>query len=390
MRDANANHATENGGDKREGVVGCVHNRLLSLRRLAAVFPLNREISRLTWPTREPVVVDRRADHSSPVKPEKDMPPSAFDQQQLPTGDGHSLYVAQYGQPDGPAAVVLHGGPGSGTQPSVLDWFDLSRQRVVLFDQRGAGKSLPQGEIANNDSPRLVADIEMIRERLGIHRWMVVGGSWGATLALLYAAKHAERISALVLRGSFLASGRELHWFFQDLRAMVPQGWARMTEGWSDAQKSNVLQTLCDALLRDDASQAADAARRWNDYENAVMNAMAGKLDIAPEASSELPARVLNKYRLQAHYLSNACFTTEAEWMAAAARLNQTPVALVHGTHDLVCPPENALRLKKAMPHATLNWVKNGGHTPADQGIAQGLASAVAAGLASIKPDSQA
>jgi proline iminopeptidase len=312
------------------------------------------------------------------------MPPSPFDQQHLPTGDGHRLYLAQYGRPDGPAAVVLHGGPGSGTQPSVLDWFDLTRQRVVLFDQRGAGQSMPQGEIANSDSGRLVADIEMIRAHVGIERWTVVGGSWGATLALLYAGKHAERISALVLRGSFLASEHELRWFFQELRAMVPQGWARMTDGWSEAQKANVMTTLCDALLRGDASQANDAARRWNDYENAVMNAMAGKLGDVPASSAELPVRVLHKYRLQAHYLSNACFTSEAELMAAAAKLREIPVTLVHGTHDLVCPPENAVRLKQAMPHATLDWVKNGGHTPADPGIAAGLQRAASAMLSGL------
>ncbi len=318
------------------------------------------------------------AAHSSAAFRKKPMPHFAFDSEHLPVGDGHALYVAQYGNPDGPVAVVLHGGPGSGTQASVLDWFDLKRQRVVLFDQRGAGQSTPQGEIANNDSQRLVADIEMIRERLGIDRWMVVGGSWGATLALLYAGQHVERISALVLRGSFLASERELRWFFQELHAMVPQGWARMTEGWSDAQKADVMQTLCDALLRGDASQATDAARRWNDYENAVMNAMAGKLDDVPASSAGLPARVLNKYRLQAHYLSNACFTNGGELMEAAAKLWDTPVTLVHGTHDLVCPPENALRLKNAMPHATLDWVKNGGHTPADPGIFQQLKTAIA------------
>lgn len=306
------------------------------------------------------------------------MPPSPFDQQHLPTGDGHTLYLAQYGQPHGPAAVVLHGGPGSGTQPSVLDWFDLSRQRVVLFDQRGSGKSVPQGEIANNDSHRLVADIETIRERLGIARWLVVGGSWGATLALLYAGRHAERISALVLRGSFLASARELGWFFQELRALVPQGWARLTAGWNDAQRADVLRTLSGALLHGDAGQAADAARRWNDYENAVMNAMAGQLDVPPESTADLPPRVLNKYRLQAHYLSNGCFTSDDELMAAMAKLRDTPVTLVHGTHDLVCPPENALRLKEAMPHAVLQWVKNGGHTPADAGIAEGLRTAIA------------
>ena len=153
----------------------------------------------------------------------------------------------------------------------------------------------------------------------------------------------------------------------------------RMTSGWSDAQKAGVLRTLCEALLHGDAAQAADAARRWNDYENAVMNAMAGKLDEPPASPADLPVRVLNKYRLQAHYLSNGCFTSEAALLRDAASLRQTPVAIVHGTHDLVCPPENALRLTQAMPHARLQWIANGGHTPADPAIAQGLRTAIAA-----------
>ena len=322
----------------------------------------------------------------------------AFDERHLPTGDGHMIFVAQYGRSDAPAVVVLHGGPGSGTQPSVLDWFDLASQRVVLFDQRGAGRSLPQGSLQANDSARLVADIELIRETLGIQRWMVVGGSWGATLALLYAERHAERISAMVLRGSFLASERELAWFFQSLRAMVPDGWAQLTAGWDEAAKARVLPTLAAALLRNDdsASSAAasatgsaaamDAALRWGRYEGAVMQAMSGKLGPwqkngdAGNGDGDAAAkqRALHKYRLQAHYLTQGCFTGEAQLLAAAARLKDTPVVLVHGTHDLVCPPENALRLLQAMPHAQLRWVEKGGHTPADPGIAAALKQAIA------------
>jgi proline iminopeptidase len=344
-------------------------------------------------------------------------PPQAFDQQNLPTGDGHSLYVAQYGKPDGAPAVVLHGGPGSGTRPSVLDWFDLSTQRVVLFDQRGAGRSLPHGSLINNDSQRLVADIELIRETLGIGRWMVVGGSWGATLALMYAEQHAARMSALVLRGSFLASERELQWFFQSLRAMVPGGWAQMTAGWDEAAKSRVLDTLAAALLRghkdgdrstaqaapvSDAQHAAamDAALRWGGYESSVMQAMTGKLASAATGTDGKPGtnsanatngagsgdedaagrqRMLNLYRLQAHYLTRGCFTSEQRLLAAAAQLTDIPVVIVHGTHDLVCPPENALRLQQAMPHARLHWVEKGGHTPADPAVAAALTEAIAA-----------
>ncbi len=299
-----------------------------------------------------------------------------FDQQNLPTGDGHTLFVAQYGQPDAPAAVVLHGGPGSGTQPSVLEWFDLERQRIVLFDQRGAGQSQPQGELINNDSTKLVADIEMIRERLGIERWMVVGGSWGATLALLYAAQHALRIRAIVLRGSFLASQRELHWFFQSLRAMVPQAWEQLTLGWQEEQKQQVLATLGKQLLSGSEQEAEDAATRWGAYEEAIMQAMSGKLTL-PTAPSKASARAIGKYRLQAHYLLNACFMQETDVLAAAQALAETPTVLLHGSHDLVCPPENAARLAKLMPHARLHWVPRGGHTPADPLIAAALREAV-------------
>jgi proline iminopeptidase len=304
------------------------------------------------------------------------MSATPFDQQNLPTSDGHTLFVAQYGQPDAPAAVVLHGGPGSGTQPSVLEWFDLARQRVVLFDQRGAGQSQPQGDILNNDSAKLVADIEMIRERLRIERWMVVGGSWGATLALLYAAQHASRIRAMVLRGSFLASQRELNWFFQSLRAMVPHAWEQLTQGWHDEQKQQVLATLGKQLLRGSEQEAEDAATRWGAYEEAIMQAMSGKLTL-PSAPSKASARAIGKYRLQAHYLLNACFTGEADLLGAAQALAETPTVIVHGSHDLVCPPENAARLAKLMPHARLHWVPRGGHTPADPLIAAALREAV-------------
>jgi proline iminopeptidase len=306
------------------------------------------------------------------------MPPKPFDQQMLDTGDGHRLYLAQYGKATAPAAVVLHGGPGSGTSPSVLEWFDLSRQRVVLFDQRGAGQSLPQGELAQNDSAHLVSDIELIRTRLEIERWTVVGGSWGATLALMYAAAHADRIRALVLRGSFLASERELHWFFQSLRALAPQAWARLTNGWNKAQQTAVLPTLCKALLGNDTTQANDAARRWADYESALMRAMEGKLDSSAALHAEpVASRILNKYRLQAHYLAQHCFCNEALLLAGAAAMRDTPMVIIHGTHDLICPPENAVKLSQANPQAQLVWVERGTHTPADPLIAAALQRAI-------------
>ena len=305
------------------------------------------------------------------------MPATAFDQHHLPAGDGHTLYVAQYGKPDGPAAVVLHGGPGSGTQPSVLDWFDLSRQRVVLFDQRGAGLSKPHGEIEHNDSHKLVADIETLRATLGIQRWMVVGGSWGATLALLYGGRYTSRVQSLVLRGSFLTSAREMQWFFQSLSALVPEAWQRLTKGWSEHDKNHVLDKLCSMLLQGNAQEASDAAGRWSAYEDEIMGVMAGTTRQKSGKPIDISERTLGKYRLQAHYLSHHCFTSERNLFRMARKLRSVPCTIIHGTHDLVCPPENAWRLQRFMPHASLRWVSKGGHTPADQSIAKALTDAI-------------
>jgi proline iminopeptidase len=307
------------------------------------------------------------------------MPATPYHQQHLSLSDNHALYVAQYGNPDAPAAVVLHGGPGSGTSPSVLDWFDLQRQRVVLFDQRGAGQSRPHGDILHNDSHRLVDDLELLRTTLGIERWMVVGGSWGATLALLYAGQHVERVQSLVLRGSFLASPREMQWFFQSLRALVPHAWNNLTTGWRAQQKEQVLQTLCAMLLRGDAQEASEAAQRWSDYEDAIMRAMAGSPQTESRATGKASERTVGKYRLQAHYLSQGCFTSERQLFRMARRLRHVPTILIHGTHDLVCPPENAQRLQRFMPHAECRWIMKGTHTPADAKIAQALKEAVKA-----------
>jgi proline iminopeptidase len=261
----------------------------------------------------------------------------------------------------------------------VLDWFDLDHQRVVLFDQRGAGQSTPHGDITHNDSHQLVADIELIRTHLGIDNWMVVGGSWGATLALLYAGAHTSRVKSLILRGSFLTSPREMTWFFQSLCAMVPQAWADLTQEWTDNEQKNVLVTLSHKLLHGSQQSAEDAAARWSRYEDSVMQAMAGKLSSIPRVSdsSPVPTRTLAKYRLQAHYLSKGCFTSEAELLTVAKTLSSIPTVLIHGTNDLICPPENALKLAKEMPHAQLRWVERGGHTPSDPGIANALKQAI-------------
>lgn len=313
-----------------------------------------------------------------------------FYESYITVGGGHHLYCAQYGEPAAPAAVVLHGGPGSGCKPAVLDWFDLSRQRVVLYDQRGAGNSVPRGETAHNQTAHLVADLERLRIHLRIPRWLVVGGSWGATLGLCYAGRHPAAVQGLVLRGVFLASAREIDRFFHGLKAEVPDAWARLTAGWSVPQQRNVLQSLTHLLQNGTHEQRSDAARRWHDYEEAIMRRMMTKAANADQLAqshsspgcAEMPpeaalAQMMTKYRLQAHYLSQACFTSEHALFRCAHRAAHIPTILIHGTHDLVCPPENALRLKRFMPHADLRSVQNGTHTPADPAILAALRLAI-------------
>jgi proline iminopeptidase len=297
-----------------------------------------------------------------------------FEHGYLDVGAGHQLYFTQYGRADAPAAVVLHGGPGSGCTPAMLDWFDLSRQRVVLFDQRGAGKSIPSGCVDQNCMDDLVDDIERLRIRLGIPRWLLVGGSWGALLALAYAARYPGAVAGVVLRGTFLASAREIRWFFQELRALVPFGWARMTTGWSLSQCESVLATLAAMLLNGTPDQRIDAARRWAAYERAVLDLMLGAR--TPTALREVE-QVVAKYTVQAHYLSQGCLTSERTVFRLARKLKDIPVIVIHGTHDLVCPPENALRLMHFLPRAELRWIGKGTHTPSDPLIAGALSAAI-------------
>jgi proline iminopeptidase len=301
--------------------------------------------------------------------------PLPFHEGHLAAGRDHRFYFAEYGRPDAPVSLVLHGGPGSGCKPSMLDWFDLEQQRVVLLDQRGAGKSMPAGGIDANRTCDLVDDIERLRQHLQVQRWMLVGGSWGATLAICYAGRYPEAVRSLVLRAVFLASRRETAWFFQSLQALVPAGWGRLTAGWTALQKQSVLQTLTVMLQSHVPQEQQDAAGRWGDYEEAVMQAMTG----APAAPAAVDAAWVNKYRVQSHYLANACFMSQRTLFRCALRTAQIPAIVLHGTHDWICPPENATRLMRFMPHAELRWIAKGTHTPSDPAIAAALRHAIQA-----------
>lgn len=288
-----------------------------------------------------------------------------FSQGWLDVGAGHNLRYAQYGCPDAPVAVVLHGGPGSACNPTMLEWFDLSRQRVVLFDQRGAGASTPAGGLLHNTTQDLIEDIERLRRFLQVPRWSVVGGSWGALLGIMYASAYPASVRGMVLRGVFLPGPAQLNWFFQDLQALVPMAWSQLTAGLTALERRSVLQALARRLLHGTLDERRDAAVRWARYEDAVMDAMMGKAGQTPVA---FQPSLLHKYRLQAHYLSQGCFVSERAVFRAARNVRAKTV-FVHGTHDWICPPQNLVRLMRFMPLAEARWVAGGTHTTSDKAV---------------------
>lgn len=296
-----------------------------------------------------------------------------FSEGMLDVGDDHLLYYAEFGDPNAPAVVVLHGGPGSSCNSAMLEWFDLSRHRVILFDQRGSGSSTPKGGLACNTTQDLVQDIERLRRHLDISNWLVVGGSWGAMLGIIYAGTYPASVRGMVLRGMFLPGDDQLNWFFQDLKALVPMAWNGLTAGMSVSESMAVLPTLAGRLLGGTPDIAADTAARWGRYEDAIMTAMQGKQSNPP---AQRQTGLLEKYRVQSHYLSQACFVTEKDIFLALRRIAITPV-FVHGTHDWICPPRNVVRLMDAMPQINVRWVPKGTHTAADPLIRDALRQAV-------------
>lgn len=277
----------------------------------------------------------------------------------LPVGDGHRLFVQTRGNPAGEPVLVLHGGPGSGCSPRLLSLYDPARQWIIAFDQRGAGRSLPAGATHANTTAHLVADIDHLRQHLGIDRWRVTGGSWGAALALIYATAYPAAVSGLLLRSSFVPGMGNVRWFFQDLAAVCPAAWQALAAGFDGHERADLLAALLRRLNSSDLAVAHAAAIAWARYELAVAEPAAQPLPNLPLAELD---RLVRKYRLQGHYLSAGCFLDEAQFMADCAGLAGLPVTLIHGRNDRVCPPTNAERLHAAIDGSGLVWVDACGH----------------------------
>jgi proline iminopeptidase len=285
---------------------------------------------------------------------------------QLDVGEGHVIHWEAAGAPDGIPALVLHGGPGSASSPSLRQFFDPARYRVISFDQRGCGLSSPRGATVHNDTGRLVCDIERLRMHLGCSGWLVVGGSWGATLALTYAARHPAAVHALLLRNLFVPGKNELQWFFQDAAALHPVAWGALAGLAPLAERNALLPWLASVFADNDAVLQASAAVAWLGWERALAGAP------APQGRNLHDA--IDRFRIQAHYLLHGCWVAPAEWLGLAGW--PAPVLFLHGQRDAVCRPAAAWEVHQSLPGSRFAAV-DAGHDPFVPSMAEAMRRAL-------------
>ena len=289
----------------------------------------------------------------------------------------HQIYYEECGNPNGVPVVFLHGGPGSGSNPTQRRFFDPAHYRIILLDQRGCGRSKPQGEIDENTTNDLVNDIEMIRHHLSIARWHVFGGSWGSTLALAYALMHTEQVISLTLRGIFLSRQSELNWFLGEVRNFHPESWHTLCEYLPTNKRHDVFAAFEALVFCDDKAISIPAASAWNAYESNMMSLLPREnnnkaVDNKPDGEVELA-----RARVQIHYIKHMCFVGERDMLSESAqKLSHIPTTIVQGRYDMVCPPISAWQLARAMPHATFIMVADAGHSAMETGITSALVTA--------------
>ena len=297
-------------------------------------------------------------------------PLDPFDQRMMDMGGGHRLYVEQCGNPDGVPVIVLHGGPGGGCSPAMRRYFDPKVYRVILFDQRGCGRSKPHATVEANTTWDLVADIERIREALGIDRMIAFGGSWGATLALVYAISHPDRVTALVLRGVFLMTRRELDWFYGGGAGQFwPEPWARFRDMIPEDEQDDLIGAYHRRLFSGDLRSETRYSQAWCAWENALASVYSSG------QGGEAPGDYARAFaRLENHYFVNAGFLDEDGWILRnIGALDGVPGVIVQGRYDMICPPRSAWDLSRAWGDADLRMIRNAGHALSEPGISAEL-----------------
>jgi proline iminopeptidase len=304
----------------------------------------------------------------------------------LPVGDDHEIYVESVGCEGGVPAVYLHGGPGSGCQADHRRLFDPERFHAVLFDQRGAGRSRPKGRREANTLAKLIADMETIREKFGFPRWMVVGGSWGATLALAYAQAHPDRVSGLVLRATFLGTRAELEGAFLDaLPRFYPDLHTDFLSLLPPDERAQPLDAYWRRILNPDPAVHGPAARAWHDTERILSEHMPERTRLDPASLSASRALPTTPF-MEAHYFANDCFMAPNQLMNGVEKLAAIPGILVQGRYDLLCPPATSHALAARWPNSEMRIAEGAGHILYDPGVRDAVMKAIA-DLASLKTD---
>lgn len=298
-----------------------------------------------------------------------------YDTGKLKVSDLHTLHYEQCGNPNGKPVVFLHGGPGGGINPNYRRFFDPKAYRIVLFDQRGCGKSTPHAELADNTTWHLVADIERLREHLGIARWQVFGGSWGSTLALAYAQTHPDKVTELVLRGIFMLRRWELEWFYQKgCDALFPDAWESYLAAIPEAERGDLMSAYYRRLTSADPKVRVEAARAWSVWEAATSHLYQDPAHIASSGEDEF---ALAFARIECHYfVHGGFFEHDDQLLRNVERIRQIPAVIVQGRYDVVCPMRSAWDLHRAWPEADLRIVPDAGHSALEPGIAHELLEA--------------
>ena len=300
-----------------------------------------------------------------------------YDSGHIRVSDVHQLYYEQCGTPNGKPVVFLHGGPGAGLIPDYRRFFDPSAYRIILFEQRGSGRSTPHASLDDNTTWHLIEDIEKIREQFGVDQWLVFGGSWGSTLALAYAETHPERVRGLVLRGIFLCRPKEIRWFYEDSQgasAIFPDNYEAYLSLIPEAERGDMIGAYYRQLTSDDEAVRLEAAKAWALWEGSALRLIPDQKLI--EDFTE-PDKALAVARIECHYFINNCFfETDNYLLENIDRIRHIPAVIVHGRYDVVCPVMNAWDLHRAWPEAELKIIPDAGHAATERGIADALVRA--------------
>ncbi len=293
----------------------------------------------------------------------------------LPVTTPHVLYVEECGIPAGVPVVFLHGGPGAGCEEYHRRFFDPQRYRIILFDQRGCGKSTPHAELSHNTTWDLVADIEALRQHLQIDQWVVFGGSWGSTLALAYAQKHPQQVLGLILRGIFLCRQREIDWFYQEGGAsrIFPEYWQDFARVIPPHEQAQMVSAYYQRLTCQDELQRMQAAKAWSIWEGRTATLRGNKHVVDHFAN---PHTALSLARIECHYFMHQSFLAENQLLNDAGQLADIPGTIVQGRYDIICPMESAWALHQAWPLSELHVIADAGHSAAEPGITEALVTA--------------